>query len=73
VRISSHRLLTLHWVVMKNWKTIASGNGLNLTDEYLAKITPPLDALEAAFRPLVDAIPHGIEPSVTLSEAAVDC
>jgi hypothetical protein len=58
---------------MKNWKAIASGNGLNLTDEYLAKITPPLDALEAAFRPLVATIPHEIEPSITLSEAAVDC
>jgi len=58
---------------MKNWKAIASGNELNLTDEYLATITPPLDALEAAFRPLVAGIPHEIEPSVTLSEAAVDC
>jgi hypothetical protein len=56
---------------MKNWKAIASGNGLDLTDEDLAKIAPPLDALETAFRPLVAAIPHEIEPSVTLSEAAV--
>jgi hypothetical protein len=57
---------------MKNWKAIASGNGLNLTDEYLAKITPPLDALEKVFRPLVALLPHEIEPSVILSEAAVD-
>jgi hypothetical protein len=59
--------------MMKNWKAIASGNGLNLTDEYLAKITPALDALEAAFRPLAATIPHETEPSTTLSEAAVDC
>jgi hypothetical protein len=56
---------------MKNWNAIALGNGLNLTDEYLARITPPLDALEAVFRPLVAAIPHEVEPAVTLSEAAV--
>jgi hypothetical protein len=59
--------------MMKNWKAIASGNGLNLADEYLAKITPALDALESAFRPLVATIPHETEPSITLSEAAVDC
>jgi len=57
---------------MKNWKAIASGNGLNLTDEYLANLTPPLDALEAVFRPLVAGIPHEIEPAITLSEAAVE-
>jgi hypothetical protein len=57
---------------MKNWKAIASGNGLDLSDEYLAKLTPPLEALEAAFRPLIAKIPHEIEPSTTLSEAAVD-
>ncbi len=56
---------------MKNWKAIASGNGLDLTDEYIAKIAPPLDALEAAFRPLIAKIPHEVEPSITLSEAAV--
>jgi hypothetical protein len=57
---------------MKNWKAIASGNGLNLTDEYLEKISPPLDAIEAVFRPLVARIPHEIEPAITLSEAAVE-
>jgi hypothetical protein len=57
---------------MKNWKAIASGNGLDLTDEQLAKITPPLDGLEAAFRPLIATIPHDIEPAITLSEAATD-
>jgi len=56
---------------MKNWKTIASGNDLGLPDDYLAKLTPTLDALEAAFRPLIAGIPHEIEPATTLSEAAV--
>jgi hypothetical protein len=57
---------------MKNWKAIASGNGLNLTDEYIEKIGPPLDAIEAVFRPLIAGIPHEIEPAITLSEAAVE-
>ena len=57
---------------MKNWKAIASGNGLNLTDEQLAIISPPLDALESAFRPMIAQIPYEIEPSVTLSESAVE-
>jgi hypothetical protein len=56
---------------MKNWKAIASGNGLELPDDYLATLTPTLDALEAAFRPLAAGIPHEIEPATTLSEAAV--
>ena len=57
---------------MKDWKAIASGHGLPLTDAYLAKITPPLETMEAAFRPLIATIPHEIEPSIILSEAAVD-
>jgi hypothetical protein len=57
--------------MMKNWEAIASGNGLGLSAEQLAKISPSLNALEASFRPLVATIPHDIEPAVTLSESAV--
>jgi hypothetical protein len=57
---------------MKNWESIASGNGLGLSPQQLEKIRPPLDALEAAFRPLVTTLPHEVEPAVTLSESAVD-
>lgn len=56
---------------MKNWESIASGNGLELPAGQLAKIKIPLDALEAAFRPLIATIPHETEPAVTLSESAV--
>jgi hypothetical protein len=56
---------------MKNWESIASGNGLALPADQLAKIMLSLDALEAAFRPLVSSIPDHIEPAITLSEAAV--
>lgn len=57
---------------MKNWEAIAAGNGLHLSPEQLAKISLPLDALEASFRPLVATIPHSVEPALTLSESAVD-
>jgi hypothetical protein len=58
--------------MMKNWEAIALGNGLGLTAEQLARITPTMNALEVAFRPLVTTIPHEIEPAFILSEAAVD-
>jgi hypothetical protein len=35
------------------------------------RIAPSLTALEEAFRPLVAKLPFTLEPSVTLSEAAV--
>jgi len=48
---------------MKQWKEIARGLGLNVPD--FERIVPPLDGLEAAFRPLVKTIPHDAEPAVT--------
>ena len=50
---------------MKDWKKIASANNLNIPDADLERITASLDALEAAFRPLVKSIPHEVEPAVT--------
>jgi hypothetical protein len=58
---------------MKNWKSIAAGNGVPVPEGELEKFAPALDALEAAFRPLVAAIPLEAEPAITLSEDAVDC
>jgi len=52
---------------MKDWKKIASGHGLNIPETDLDKIAPALDTLEAAFRPLVETIPHDVEPAVTFS------
>jgi len=52
---------------MKQWKEIARGFGLNIPD--LEHIVPPLDGLEAAFRPLVKTIPHDAEPAVTFHAA----
>jgi len=55
----------------KNWKTIAEGRGLNLSEEDLAKFTPALDSLEAVFHHLLSAIPFETEPAIILSESAV--
>jgi hypothetical protein len=49
---------------MKDWKKIASANNLHIPETDFERITPPLDALEKAFRPLVQSIPAQIEPAV---------
>jgi hypothetical protein len=46
---------------MKNWKQMAQSAGLEIPD--IERIIPALDSLEAAFRPLVKAIPHDVEPA----------
>ena len=49
---------------MKNWKLVASSRNLDIPEADVEKITPAMDALEAAFRPLVRDIPHETEPAV---------
>ncbi len=49
---------------MKDWKKIASGNGLEIPDADIERIAPALDSLESAFRPLTGRIPGEIEPAV---------
>jgi hypothetical protein len=48
---------------MKNWKNIADASGIAIPEADLDRITPTLDDLEAAFRPLVKQIPHDVEPA----------
>jgi hypothetical protein len=50
---------------MKNWKLIAEANQLRIPTPDLERITPALDALEVAFRPLVKTIPDDVEPAVS--------
>jgi hypothetical protein len=52
---------------MKDWRAIAKAHGLDLSARELDRIAPPLEALEAAFRPLVRELTPGIEPSVAFS------
>lgn len=49
---------------MKNWKKIAEASELPIPEPDLDRITPALDTLEAAFRPLTKDIPHDVEPAV---------
>lgn len=57
---------------MTDWKTVARARGLDIPDEALDGIAPALNALEAAFRPLVARLQGDVEPAVVLSEAAVE-
>ena len=49
---------------------MAEAGGLHIPD--IERIVPPLDALEAAFRPLVKAIPHDVEPALIFRAPAED-
>lgn len=56
---------------MSDWRSIAQARRYPLTDAEIERIGSALDALEATFRPLVNALPHSIEPALILSEAAL--
>jgi hypothetical protein len=56
---------------MKDWKLVAEGLGLGLSAADIERITPALDALESAFRPLAGNIPHETEPALAF-EAPVE-
>ena len=45
---------------MRDWKAIAKASGLEVDS------VEPLEALEAAFRPLVKALDPGVEPAIVL-------
>ncbi|MGC9970357.1 MAG: hypothetical protein ABSE56_07190 [Bryobacteraceae bacterium] len=49
---------------MKNWKLIATASDFDIPEAELERIAPVLDALEAAFRPLVESIPPETEPVI---------
>jgi hypothetical protein len=51
----------------KNWKEIARASNLLIPDEQFERITPTLDVVEAAFRPLVARIPITVEPAIAFS------
>jgi len=54
---------------MKNWKQVAAGLDAGLSEAEVELITPALDALEAAFRPLAEALPYEAEPAVAFEAA----
>jgi len=50
---------------MKNWKKVAEAYDLRIPESDIEHITPSLDALAAAFRPLARSIPDDVEPAIT--------
>ncbi len=56
---------------MPDWRGIAQARRHPLTEAELDRIVPVLDALEAAFRPLADALPDETEPALIVSESAM--
>ena len=47
----------------KDWKKIARASGLAIPEDQLDRLAPTLDALEAAYRPLVRALPPSADPA----------
>ena len=54
---------------MRNWKKIAEIEGFEIPEAELERIIPVLDGLEAAFRPLVESLPHDVEPATAFQPA----
>jgi hypothetical protein len=48
---------------VKDWKSIAKANGLDLSPQELDRIAKPLGTLDEAFQPLVQDLPPDLEPS----------
>ncbi len=57
---------------MRNWKLVAAGLDAGLSETEIEGITPALDALETAFRPLAAALPYEAEPAVTFEAPPED-
>jgi hypothetical protein len=51
---------------MPDWKMLAAARDLKLTEEEAARISGPLDALVASWRPLLKRIPFETEPAVIM-------
>jgi hypothetical protein len=50
---------------MTDWNSLVAAHGLDIPADELPRVTAPLDALEAAFRPLAAHLPVELEPAVT--------
>jgi hypothetical protein len=51
---------------MRDWKAIAKASGLEVDATEIDRIAEPLEALEAAFRPLVKDLTPDVEPATGL-------
>jgi hypothetical protein len=51
---------------MRDWRAIAKASGIQADATRLDRIAEPLEALEAAFRPLVKDLAPEVEPATGL-------
>jgi hypothetical protein len=61
---------------MTDWQALARARALDsgadaIPDDAVARITPQLSGLEAAFTPLLAKLAIDLEPAITLSEGAL--
>lgn len=56
---------------MTDWTALARARGLDIPTDAVESIAPSLEALEVAFRPLLQRVEFTGEPAITLSESAV--
>jgi hypothetical protein len=56
---------------MPDWQALAKSRKLDIPEDAIERISGPLDALHAAFVPLLSKLPNTIEPAVILSESAL--
>jgi hypothetical protein len=55
---------------MTDWNLLAEAQSLDIPAEELSRVTAPLGALEAAFRPLIADLPPDLEPAVVFDSSA---
>lgn len=49
---------------MRDWQTLARVLAADVPAEQIEKVTPSLDALEVAFRPLLERLTDTVEPAI---------
>ncbi len=49
---------------MTDWNLLATAHDLGIPAEELPRVTAPLTALDAAFRPLAADLPEALEPAI---------
>ena len=55
---------------MKDWRSIAKGAGLALSQQEIDRVAAPLEDLEVVFRPLTRDLSPDLEPAVQFSVEA---
>jgi hypothetical protein len=56
---------------MTDWNAIATARNVDVPPDAISAVSAALDALDAAFRPLLKQLRDDVEPAVILSESAV--